>query len=254
VLFMGMAEGRARIYDGMLPERMVNLDELAARWDGTALILSKGRPSRLDLQASAVAPYLIFTLIAACMLYTAQRSVRMRSVAGARSPHFCLGVSSLFVVACAACAVYASLIPGGYLSYSPAIGAIQESKLGTFLKRLSADDVAKLQDSPAVTFIDARREHDFEVGHLRGAINVPPDLGLSDCLLRLTGVPTSRRVVIYCQSETCPYSTVVAHKLLELGYANIALFDGGWSSWEKSRAPREKMAKSAHEGERNLKK
>ena len=38
-------------------------------------------------------------------------------------------------------------------------------------------------------------------------------------------------VVVYCYTFTCPLSTKLAHRLLELGYQNIVEYPAGLKEW-----------------------
>jgi rhodanese-related sulfurtransferase len=84
-----------------------------------------------------------------------------------------------------------------------------------------------------VILVDARFPEDFDTEHLRNAINIPPILSLDECRGALDGVEQSKRILIYCQSNGCPYSEKVAKKLLALGFSNIVLFEDGWIGWQK---------------------
>jgi ABC-type bacteriocin/lantibiotic exporter with double-glycine peptidase domain len=72
VLFMGMEEGKARIYDQTKPVRLVQFEELAASWDGVALLVSTspiGR-SRMLLEAClAFAIYSSMGLLAVVLIH-----------------------------------------------------------------------------------------------------------------------------------------------------------------------------------------
>jgi rhodanese-related sulfurtransferase len=69
----------------------------------------------------------------------------------------------------------------------------------------------------------------FADAHLPGAVNIPPDLVAE---LAADLLPdTSALVVIYCSDELCSSSVVVARRLLDLGYADVARYAGGKQDW-----------------------
>jgi molybdopterin/thiamine biosynthesis adenylyltransferase/rhodanese-related sulfurtransferase len=80
----------------------------------------------------------------------------------------------------------------------------------------------------AVTIVDVREQHEFEQGHLPGAVHVPRGHLES----RIEGVvpDRSRRIVTYCATGT--RSALAAHTLeKELGYESVASMNGGFTLW-----------------------
>lgn len=85
----------------------------------------------------------------------------------------------------------------------------------------------------AIIWVDARTEEEFESGHIPGAILVNED-EWERGLLRIFDVYTpDSLVVVYCDSETCHASKVVAARLAsDLQSSNIYYLRGGWQSWQ----------------------
>ena len=75
----------------------------------------------------------------------------------------------------------------------------------TLLERLRASDVVLL---------DVRPEHEFEEGHLPGALSVPLPVLES----RLGDLPRDRTIVAYCRGPFCTLSAEAARRLRELGF------------------------------------
>jgi molybdopterin/thiamine biosynthesis adenylyltransferase/rhodanese-related sulfurtransferase len=94
-------------------------------------------------------------------------------------------------------------------------------------------DALELRDSngsadEAITIIDVREQHEFEQGHLPGAVHVPRGHLES----RIEGVvpDRSRRIVAYCATGT--RSALAANTLKEeLGYESVASMNGGFTLW-----------------------
>lgn len=238
VLFMGTESGKVRIHDTLGPERLMSFEELAARWDGLALIVSTTRLNRLALQAQALMPAAAVAAVSLFMLGGCRYATnRLIAPIQQRLTFYSEGVIHALTILGAsglAYLMYSMCNPAGVISYRPAIAAIQEAKLSTFLKKLSAPQVAMMQHQDGVVFIDARQKLDFDEGHLPGSVNIPPSLALEQCRRRMAGIPIDRQLIVYCQSANCEYSRLVARMLLEIGYANIALFEGGWVEWQQS--------------------
>jgi rhodanese-related sulfurtransferase/DNA-binding transcriptional ArsR family regulator len=75
----------------------------------------------------------------------------------------------------------------------------------TLLARLRANDVVLL---------DVRPEHEFQAGHLPGALSVP----LETLEARLADLPRHRTIVAYCRGPFCTLSAEAAHRLRALGF------------------------------------
>jgi rhodanese-related sulfurtransferase len=75
----------------------------------------------------------------------------------------------------------------------------------TLLARLRANDVVLL---------DVRPEHEFEAGHLPGALSIP----LEALDARLADLPRDRTIVAYCRGPFCTLSAEAAGRLRALGF------------------------------------
>lgn len=94
---------------------------------------------------------------------------------------------------------------------------------------LAADQVPNL--GPEVLWIDARKDEDFEKGHLDGAVSLNEEhwgdrlFDLQDQLQEAMGKP----VVVYCDGSGCERSRHVAERLRELlGMEPVYVLKGDW--------------------------
>lgn len=95
------------------------------------------------------------------------------------------------------------------------------------LAAVSRDElIAKLQDG-AVTLIDVRPEHEFAIGHLPGALNIP----LEDLAKRLTKLPKKHEVVAYCRGPYCVLSVEAVALLRAKGY-RVRRLEDGFPEWK----------------------
>ena len=62
--------------------------------------------------------------------------------------------------------------------------------------------------------IDVRPTHEFEAGHLPGALGIP----LDQLEERLSELPRDRMVVAYCRGPYCTFSADAVHRLREYGF------------------------------------
>jgi rhodanese-related sulfurtransferase len=239
ILFMGTEGGRAKIYDGDLPGTVMGFDELAARWDGTGLLVSDAPISRSGIWLTVISPLLLWVgllSLAVGLLIQLERRWRTRGVmvSWAGSVRTSIGqAAGLVLMALAVMGAYRAGSDAGFMSSPAAIAAIQDAHFGSFLPKVKTAEMARLLDAPGVAIVDARFPSDFEAGHLKGAINIPIGSTSRECEKALAAVPKERRIVVYSHSNGCHFGDKVAKVLISLGYDNILLYRGGWVEWEK---------------------
>jgi rhodanese-related sulfurtransferase len=236
VLFMGDKDGIAWIYDGDQPAKEISEEDLAARWDGTGIVVSNEPVSALGLSTEMLYPYVFYGGL--CALGIGVLSLvsrrwerpldrgRMAAFRNALAQAACLAL-----VALGLCMGYRFVNGTGYLSNSHTVAVIQESHLGTFLPKINAGEVADLLGAPGVTVVDARRSGDYQLGHLPGAISVPVDGSDDQCEQALDGVAKTSKIVVYAQTKYCSFGYTVAKRLMEHGYGNIIVFRDGYHGW-----------------------
>ena len=66
--------------------------------------------------------------------------------------------------------------------------------------------------------IDVREPLEFKLGHVKGAINIPPSKLMSGAE-KLQGVPKDTELILYCLSGS--RSNVAINILKDLGYTNL---------------------------------
>jgi len=87
-----------------------------------------------------------------------------------------------------------------------------------------------------VLFIDARDFVEYEIGHIKGAINLPYnefDMYKSN----LDAISKNTAIVAYCDGQECDLSILLSDKLFELGYSQVYIFWGGWIDWQLANYP-----------------
>jgi len=86
--------------------------------------------------------------------------------------------------------------------------------------------IAQLQDG-SVTLIDVRPEHEFAIGHLPGALNIP----LEDLKKRLTKLPKKHEFVAYCRGPYCVLSFEAVALLRAKGF-HVRRLEDGFPEWK----------------------
>ncbi|UCD85740.1 MAG: rhodanese-like domain-containing protein [Deltaproteobacteria bacterium] len=99
-------------------------------------------------------------------------------------------------------------------------------------------EAKKKFDGGEALFIDARCPDEYNQGHIKGAISLPPDKLELECPLAIVQLPRESEIITYCEGGTdCQLSTDLAKKLIVLGYLNVNDFFGGWPAWESAGYP-----------------
>ena len=91
------------------------------------------------------------------------------------------------------------------------------------ISECSASDLSKLMEQGAV-IIDVRENHEYESGHLSGAIHISK--GVIERDIEKFDFPTSTKLVLYCGGGF--RSAIAAKSLEEMGYTDVYSLWGGW--------------------------
>jgi rhodanese-related sulfurtransferase len=98
------------------------------------------------------------------------------------------------------------------------------------------DEVQQVAASGGV-IVDARSPEQYAAGHIDGAVSLPLveiDAALSDFIAR---VDKNRTLVIYCSGFGCPDSFDLGVRLIESGYTDVRVFEGGYPEWRDAGLP-----------------
>lgn len=76
--------------------------------------------------------------------------------------------------------------------------------------------------------IDARTEHEYNEGHITGAINIPFDK-VDKYLKKL---PQNKPIIVYCRGRLCPLTNQVTQKLNNMGFEAYSL-NSSYLDWIK---------------------
>lgn len=213
------------------------MDELASRWDGNGLVISDKKISVVLIYIKSLSTSLLYFAIAAFAAVSLHQVTKLyRSLQVPARPAvaiLCVGLVDAALLLFLAVIIgvgYALVAPDGYLTCKPCVAGIQQNYLFESFDTVTANQVQQLRLEGAV-LIDARQSFDYNRGHMKGAINVPPNSLLAECARLIAGVGDSKTLVVYCQNGQCPYSKMVANKLANLGFRRIKIYNEGWENW-----------------------
>ena len=87
---------------------------------------------------------------------------------------------------------------------------------------------------PAVMWIDARPEDQYQKDHIPGAIALNEDRW-NELLPQFLGQwAPDRKVVVYCSTQSCNLAGDVARRLRdEAQLKQVFVLEGGWEEWQK---------------------
>jgi len=107
-----------------------------------------------------------------------------------------------------------------------------------FPEPVELDEIDELLADGAL-FVDARNIEDYKAGHLVGAIPLP--LGEAQVSLEsFSGRVVKEQVLIlYCNGFGCPDSFDLGVILLEAGYQQVRVYEGGYPEWRDAGRPLE---------------
>lgn len=103
--------------------------------------------------------------------------------------------------------------------------------------RISMERVKVVIDAGTAIVIDARGEHEYDKGHLPGAINVPYDMFVEYQSVLDEQVPYDAPVIVYCTSVSCDLGEKLILELRLMDYQHIVLYPGGWDEWSEAGYP-----------------
>ncbi len=89
--------------------------------------------------------------------------------------------------------------------------------------------------------LDARPEVFHRLGHVPGALSLPrEEFEGAYAKQRVLLEPwREKEVAVYCSSESCEDSQMVADALAKLKFQRVMVFRGGWDEWTRAGLPQE---------------
>jgi len=98
------------------------------------------------------------------------------------------------------------------------------------------DDVRQAADFD-VLIVDARSPELYERSHILGAVSLPMVDVESMLPAFIASVPKERSLITYCNGFGCPDSFDLGVRLLEEGYRDVRVFEGGFPEWHAAGLP-----------------
>lgn len=93
--------------------------------------------------------------------------------------------------------------------------------------------VRELLTRKNLRIIDARREEEYRIGRIPGAVNIP----WREDLRPLSSPIDPRPVLVYCSNEFCEDALKTGMRLKAYGYPDVAVFVEGYEAWWNAGGP-----------------
>ena len=86
-------------------------------------------------------------------------------------------------------------------------------------------------------FMDARDKNQFEMGHIKGAKNLPWH-AVDDYFMDIVqDLPNDTIIITYCDGESCDLSHELSLFLMKMGFNHVKILINGWSVWQEMNLP-----------------
>ena len=108
--------------------------------------------------------------------------------------------------------------------HGPRFLAIVEAARSEISEYEAPDLRTMMDDGAPLVVIDVREQHEFEAGHLIGAIHIGK--GVIERDIEKHGFGDEARIVLYCGGGY--RSAIAAKSLKDMGWTNVSSLWGGW--------------------------
>lgn len=237
ILYMGTENGKAVLFDPPAAPRQVEFRWLAPRWDGQAIAIS-GQPIcgwryvTTHIVRWGVVIGGLFLGAIVCRLFRWQ-GLAIGGKSGYRLALIECGLIAMFALTIAF--TWGMFADEGFFSQADTLLELDRTMKAQAIPVISAADVRE-RSTPDTVFVDARSSADFQDGHIGDAINIPVVMTEVERKSELRNIDADRPIVVYCQSNGCPYGETVARRLIFEGFTNVSLFREGWVAWSSQAA------------------
>jgi len=113
------------------------------------------------------------------------------------------------------------------MKHSPGFLAIVDEAKTRVRQTTPGEVKARMEETGAPLLIDCREDHEWERGHIQGAVHMSRGIIERDIEEVVPGKDAA--LVIYCGGGY--RSALAADNLQRMGYTNVVSMDGGWRAW-----------------------
>jgi rhodanese-related sulfurtransferase len=103
--------------------------------------------------------------------------------------------------------------------------------LTVYYQEMDAETLDSLRESDSIVILDAREPGFYETSHIPGAINLPI-IKFNETYQSVAPIlKEGKSIVLYCISEQCTDSSLLARELSKKGHMEIFVYKGGIEEW-----------------------
>lgn len=229
LLFLGIENDKAIVYDGPGGIVQCSLEQVLARWDGNAIAISKASAPATGYLSAEIG---IFALYLVCIIFAIAGSHRFVFASVAKvMPRFAAESLLIGLVSVGFAFANHAFNRTGRDGKDARASIDSASGLKVF-DHVDATQLMNLIRDDKVVLIDCRLKRDFIAGSILSSVNLPIDAGMGE-FKRVTGsISKTKRIVLFCQSEGCHFSEYAATMFSAEGFDDIQIFKGGYAEWQ----------------------
>lgn len=234
VLYLGTSKDMALILD--LPNKVesVPFKKFAAKWNGKGLYVASEpfdvgaitRAGQIVTWRNWIIGIVFVLLLRTCWM---RFSLNMPTVQKNRVWGSLIQFTAIFLAVIMGSLIFHLVSDKGFLSLSDNVEVLVTDNVEKFMDKVSAQDVLAHIEAGDAVFVDARMDVDYTAGHIEGAINLTPGTTDEQCQKVMSSVADKTApIIVYCQSQGCPFARTIAKTLYAIGYKNLSLYKPGW--------------------------
>ena len=122
----------------------------------------------------------------------------------------------------------------------PQLAEVFPAQAGQPIREIGGREAAEAFRA-GIPFLDARRQAEYELGHIRGAWSLPVwESTLEERLVEFearVNRPPEAALVLYCSGGSCEDSHLLASRLFQMGYRNLLIYRKGYPEWTEQGRP-----------------
>jgi rhodanese-related sulfurtransferase len=201
--------------------------ELLAIWDGSGIVAEVRSSGEVLAYTATMLVYLIVLLSGGVVSLLLALCVRRwkRGVGSALSAQ----AAGAFLLAFG----FHLLVPVGFARNSSAVAMVGDNHFQAPVETITERAILSRGALDPV-LIDTRLERHYARGTIPGAVNLPITANYFERTIFLRNLPRDKPMVVFCQSERCPWSRRIASYLKWRGYGQTYVYSPGYAGWQEA--------------------
>ena len=228
VLFLGCEGDDALILDAPHSVERMPMTELLAHWDGIGLVVSR---EPIAAVSYSWVGWFEGALVLAVLLGGFALLKRWAGTPRRGIVRFLGRIISLIVLAGLTALAWNLVGDEGFFTNRTAVEHVAVRYFQPKIATIAMDEVESEIGHPGVTIVDARYPGAYQAGHLPDAVSLPISASLTLRRQVIADIPRGNKIIVYCQSESCPWSHSIASDLALRGFRDVVVYPGGWEEW-----------------------